>query len=940
MIKKLSAMKNTRKVVIFLICGVTLAVTLYGVNYWGYSLRQQSTATWLSEAKYETRRITDISFNWLSMFTTQLRGINALLIGSEVVTEDEFLAALEITLDTERKAVTPLVTMAYAEFFRSPQKDGGEYQKNGDCIITLSSETSGPLAVGMNLANHLAIRETISLAFANTKEVVLGPTFQDEHGQVYTTLATQSQNNGNTGFLFSVLNLNTFISELRSLYVPDGLNLRGIEIGGASGKDHSKTLLHTEKLSTDTVAPFHIPIKDGHTQWNYYWDVFPHYHDGPSTLSGIVVQFAGSTLVLMVFSTIVSLVQRNRRVQKLVADRTAELHVANAQLTIELTERKQAEREASLMSSALNNMQESAFLINEKARFLYVNEKACSTLGYTREELLELTISDIDPNFPPEYWPTHWAELKASGSILFEGQHKTKDGQILTVEINANYLEYEDHRYNIAMVRDISERKQAEEKIHQLVNYQSAILDNAGYMVIVATEEGIITVFNPAAERALGYTAEECVGKLTPAIIHDPKEVAERAQQFSTELGISIQPGFEVFVAKARDNIFNEHEWTYIRKDGSRFPVMLSVTALRDSQQNIIGFMGIANDISGQKQAEDAIRKLNEELEIRVQKRTAELTQANSQLKEEIVERQKVQAERDAVEIQLRNAQKLEAVGQLAAGIAHEINTPTQYVGDNIRFIQESFESMTDILCNYKKLLKVAREKRIALKTVTLVEESLEANDADYLCEEVPVAIKETLKGIERISRIVLAMKEFSHPGKKELELADLNKAIETTITVARNEWKYVADLHLHLNPDLPLIPCFLGEFNQCMLNLVVNAAHAIGNTVNASRGIKGKITISTHCNGSYTEVRVKDTGMGIPETVQPHVFDPFFTTKDIGEGTGQGLTIVYNTIVQKHGGTVSFETEQGQGTTFILRLPVHSTPESDTNKQKSDEQS
>jgi signal transduction histidine kinase len=202
-------------------------------------------------------------------------------------------------------------------------------------------------------------------------------------------------------------------------------------------------------------------------------------------------------------------------------------------------------------------------------------------------------------------------------------------------------------------------------------------------------------------------------------------------------------------------------------------------------------------------------------------------------------------------------------------------------------------------------------------------EEILAASDLGYLFEQVPAAIRETLEGVERVAKIVRAMKEFSHPGAKEKAAADLNRAIETTVTVARNEWKYVADLELRLDPALPSVPCFVDEFNQCILNLVVNAAHAIGDVVKQAPGTKGRITVSTRRDGDQVEVRVSDTGTGIPEIHRSKIFEPFFTTKDVGKGTGQGLSIVYGNIVKKHGGTVKFETELGKGTTFILRLPV-----------------
>ncbi|MGD9223525.1 MAG: response regulator, partial [Desulfobacteraceae bacterium] len=200
----------------------------------------------------------------------------------------------------------------------------------------------------------------------------------------------------------------------------------------------------------------------------------------------------------------------------------------------------------------------------------------------------------------------------AAGSI----PHRDEDGSILWHGI----------------MLDISEHKQVEAEIRRLAGLQSAILSNAAYMVIAGSVDGIITLFNPAAEQALGYTAKECVGHLTPAIFHDPDEIAERARIFSKELGVAIEPGFEVFVAKARRNLPNEYEWTYIHKEGHRFPVLLSVTALRDSRGNINGFLGMATDITERKQADAKIRQLNQELEQRVADRTSELVAANQEL--------------------------------------------------------------------------------------------------------------------------------------------------------------------------------------------------------------------------------------------------------------------------------------------------------------------
>jgi signal transduction histidine kinase len=289
----------------------------------------------------------------------------------------------------------------------------------------------------------------------------------------------------------------------------------------------------------------------------------------------------------------------------------------------------------------------------------------------------------------------------------------------------------------------------------------------------------------------------------------------------------------------------------------------------------------------------------------------------------DVSEQKRAEAERKLMDLQLRQAQKLEAVGQLAAGIAHEINTPTQYVGDNTRFLKDAFQNITAALRGYTQLIAAAKQNSVTAEMIARAEQLLISSDLEYHFEQIPAAINETLEGVERVSKIVRAMKDFSHPGGREKNAADLNKAIESTVTVARNEWKYVSDLVLELDPELPLVPCFIGEFNQAILNLVVNAAHAIGDVVRSQHGGKGKITVRTRRDGDWVEVSVSDTGTGIPETHRQRIFEPFFTTKDVGKGTGQGLALVYSSVVKKHGGTVTFDTEIGKGTTFFIRLPL-----------------
>jgi len=278
---------------------------------------------------------------------------------------------------------------------------------------------------------------------------------------------------------------------------------------------------------------------------------------------------------------------------------------------------------------------------------------------------------------------------------------------------------------------------------------------------------------------------------------------------------------------------------------------------------------------------------------------------------------------RKNLEAQLSQAQKLEAIGQLAAGIAHEINTPTQYIGNNTQFLKDSFNNLKSYIMALQNLFNLAEDNSFQPELLKKISEIRDEIDFNYLIEEIPKAFNETLMGVERVTKIVSSMKEFSHPGVEEKTAIDLNRAIESTITISKNEWKYVADLKTNFDQTLPTIPCYAGEFNQVILNLIINAAHAISDAIKERSEKKGTILISTHRNNCFAEVRIKDTGTGIPEKIRDRIFDPFYTTKPVGKGTGQGLFIAHSVIVEKLKGRLDFETEVGKGTTFIVQIPV-----------------
>ena len=312
---------------------------------------------------------------------------------------------------------------------------------------------------------------------------------------------------------------------------------------------------------------------------------------------------------------------------------------------------------------------------------------------------------------------------------------------------------------------------------------------------------------------------------------------------------------------------------------------------LRDPDGRIAGTFGISREITGRKLAE----------------------QANHDL-----------------EIKLQLAQKLESIGRLAAGVAHEVNTPTQFITDNAHFLTQAFGQLAKVVQAYRALGQAAAGHP-ALENPQAAAIAVEREaELDYLLAEIPKTLQQSLDGLGRIGRIVRSLKEFSHPNSARRTPVDLNHAIETAVTVSRHEWKYVADVVTDFDPALPAVPCVVDEFNQVILNLVINAAHAIESALKSrgSGSVRGTITVRTRHDAEHAVVEVEDTGAGIPEEARNHIFEPFFTTKEVGKGTGQGLAIVHTVIVKHHHGSIDFRSEVGVGTTFHLRLPLTLPPD------------
>jgi two-component system NtrC family sensor kinase len=463
-----------------------------------------------------------------------------------------------------------------------------------------------------------------------------------------------------------------------------------------------------------------------------------------------------------------------------------------------------------------------------------------------------------------------WATIQAGRPWRGELVNQRKDGTwydeemtITPVRDGAGLVSH-----YIAVKSDISGRKRAEQQLRESEALYRSVMDNLAHCVFRKDREGRFVYVNQQFCRSLGREESAVLGRTDAELFP-----AKLADKFRADDQRVLETGEPLLMLEE-----------YPTPGGRKRIVEVSKFVVRDGAGAAVAVQGIFWDITD-----------------------------------------RVEAERDKsrMEIQLRHAQKMESIGQLAAGIAHEINTPIQYVGDNLRFLADAFQGLRSAFDQSRRLLDAVKQGGGSPELATEASAAFEQLDLDYLLREIPTALEQSLHGVGRVASIVRAMKEFSHPGSEDKAPTDLNHAIENTVAVARNEWKYVAEVETHFDPELPRVPCIVGEFNQVILNLVVNAAHAIGDAVAERPGTKGRITLATRRVGTEVEISVQDTGLGIPERIRDRVFDPFFTTKPVGKGTGQGLAIVHSVVVDKHGGSIRFETEAGQGTTFYVRLPL-----------------
>ena len=363
-----------------------------------------------------------------------------------------------------------------------------------------------------------------------------------------------------------------------------------------------------------------------------------------------------------------------------------------------------------------------------------------------------------------------------------------------------------------------------------------------------------------------------------------------------------VDPDLQIVICSA----YSDHSWSDLR---ARLGARESLLILK-KPFDTLEVVQCAHALTTKWTLARQVRAHVDELEATVASRTQQLVQANAKLAEHIRVRERMEAE-------LRLSQKLEAVGQLAAGVAHEINTPIQYVADNLQFLRDGMTTLSKMATDMLVAASAAR----SAETAALVDglETLASNaDLEYLSQEIPGSLDSVRDGVARIANIVRAMKELAHPGPREASAMDLPRALQNALDVTAATYRYVADVETEF-AETPPVVCFGSDLNQVFLNLIVNAAHAMED----KQAGRGRLGVRTRVDGDQVEIAISDTGAGIPEAHRERIFDAFFTTKEVGRGTGQGLAISRTIVVDRHGGTLTFDSQVGIGTTFYVRIPL-----------------
>ena len=540
-------------------------------------------------------------------------------------------------------------------------------------------------------------------------------------------------------------------------------------------------------------------------------------------------------------------------------ERVVQAHDITARKDEELRLRSREE----LYRTAFDHANVGLGVLDDRSRFVLVNERLAQAHRMTPDEIVGMHPRDLSP---PEVREALYRDSAANAkdpsvdSLELEVPASRADGTDGWVKVNVTFVRDEAGRAQryVSVTQDVTRRRLAEEALRESEQRYRSLVERLPMTIYSASLERPTEPMyvSPGIEVLLGYTVDECMAD--PTLLARSLHPEDRDRVLATHRA-TMRSGDEI-----------DLDYRMIARDGRVVEVHQEGVIVADDHGRAAYHHGFVLDMTERRQLEE----------------------------------------------QLRLAQKLESVGQLAAGIAHEINTPVQFVSDSVKFLQDGCADLLDLVDAYETAGPTPTPEALAR-----LEDARDYADLPYLRERLPAAFERTVNGLKRVTDIVRAMRDFAHPGRGGQAPVDLNEAVRNTLVVANSQIKYVADLDLDLG-DLPTIMADGGELNQVLVNLIVNAAHAVADVV-ADTEERGVIRVATRSDGDDVVITVGDTGTGISDEHRKRIFDPFFTTKAVGKGTGQGLALVRTVICEHHAGSISLDSELGVGTIFEIRLPV-----------------
>ncbi len=595
--------------------------------------------------------------------------------------------------------------------------------------------------------------------------------------------------------------------------------------------------------------------------------------------------------------------------------------------------------------------QEMICVISRDGFFQHLNSQWEEICGYTVTELMATPwYSFIHPDdqtavqqaLESLYLPAP----SAPTTIQFESRYHCQPGHYKWLAWSATFCQEQAVIYAIA--RDITAAKHTQQALKDSEERFRCLVENVkDYAIYMLDPNGTVISWNLGAERINGYTASEIMGKPV-ATFYPPEDIH------------AGKPDYELQIAKTVGRF--EDESRRVRRDGSQFWAHTVVTALHDTHGQLRGFAKVTRDITERKHAEAALHKAYDELEHRVEERTAELLEANRLLRHEVIERKQAEAGLRQSEAQLRQqtqqlqrtlqrlqetqaklvqSEKMSSLGQLVAGVAHEINNPINFISGNILYASEYVQDLLTMLAHYEMALP---------QPPPAIAAALAQYDIPFIQADLPKLLNSMKIGTDRIRQIVLSLRNFSRLDEAEKKPVDIHDGLENTLMILQHRLKSqpgLGEINIHKTyANLPLVDCYAGQLNQVFMNILSNAIDALeekaeqlysltGNEDNpqlkpptsGDRAFQPTITIHTEqVDSHWIAIRITDNGLGIPERVKQRLYDPFFTTKPVGKGTGLGLSISYQIVVEQHGGQLKCQSRPNQGTEFTIEIPIHTT--------------